>query len=249
CNKYKVEMTEVIVLNRIGTSGYTLSEGEILTIPLYAKKPLIDISRLKVSDDGYITHIVRQGETLFSISRNYNGVTPQMLREKNNLKSDALRINQQLLIPQAINSKAVLKEMKAVAGAGQAAAGTADFASSGSDKRTLADLEKKYKASETTAASLEVSRGIATWLDNGDAENQKNYFALHKYAPIGTVMRVRNLMNNRVAHVKVIGKLPDNDENKSIIIKVSGATAQQLHVLDEKFLVELTIPEAGVLAP
>src|SRR5687768_9647909 len=67
CNKYKVDMTEVIVLNKMGSSGYSLDTGEMLMIPLYAKKPLIDTKSAKVSADGYITHVVKQGETLYSI--------------------------------------------------------------------------------------------------------------------------------------------------------------------------------------
>jgi len=236
CNKYKVEMTEVVTLNRIGGSGYTLNAGDLLIIPLYAKKPLIDVKNLKVSDDGYITHVVKQGETLFSISRNYNGVTPQMLREKNNLKSDTLKINQQLLIPQEINARAVYKEEK------KEHASSSATASAGAGSPAT-DYERKYKAAETSSSTIEVSRGIATWLDNSSDENQKNFYALHKYAPIGSLLKVRNLMNNRTAFVKVIGKLPDNEANRNIVITLSAAAARELRVLDAKFLAEVTIPE------
>src|SRR5262249_17980425 len=112
CNKYKVDMTEVTVLNKMGGNGYSLTAGEMLMIPLYAKKPLVDTKNMKVSEDGYITHVVKQGETLYSICRSYNGVTVQMLREKNNLTNDALKINQKLLIPQEINVKSAYKEVK-----------------------------------------------------------------------------------------------------------------------------------------
>lgn len=239
CNKYKVETTEVVTLNRIGGSGYTLTAGEILMIPLYAKKPLIDIKNMKVSDDGYITHVVKQGETLFSISRNYNGVTPQMLREKNSLKSDTLRINQQLMIPQEIGLRNEPRVVKAENGRLTKPSGRESYAN---DKHALADLEKKYKTTENSAATVEISRGIATWLDNDSDENQKNFYALHKYASIGSMLKVRNLMNNRIAYVKVIGKLPDIEANRSIVITVSAATARELRVLDSKFLVEVTIP-------
>ncbi len=242
CNQYKVEMTEVVLLNKMGGNGYSLTEGEILLIPLYAKKPLIDIKDIRTSDDGYITHVVKQGETLFSISRNYNGITPQMIRDKNSLKSDTLKINQQLLIPQQINQAAIYKKPKT-----EPTAPPPDEQAANSN-RQFADYEKLYKAFEASAATIEVTRGVASWQDNDQDENQKNFFALHKYAPIGTIIKARNLMNNRIAYIKVIGKLPDIEVNKNITIMVSGATARYLHVLDAKFLIELTIPggEKGV---
>jgi hypothetical protein len=47
-------------------------------------------------------------------------------------------------------------------------------------------------------------------------------------------------MNDKVAYVKVVGKLQDNDNNKNTIVKVSGATAKYLEVIDPKFLVEIS---------
>jgi LysM repeat protein len=237
CNKYKVDMTEVVVVNKMGNNGYSLAEGEVLTIPLYAKKALAEAKEVKLAEDGYITHVVKQGETLFSISRNYNGITPQMLRDKNKLKSDTLRINQQLLIPQQIIPGVLYKP-----NAGDAAQKSAHAEASGRDKRLMADNEKKYKASQSAAGTVEVVRGIATWQDDEIEENQKNFYALHKYAPIGSVLKVRNLMNNREAYVKVIGKLPDIEINRNVAIMVSAATARQLRVFDAKFLVEITLP-------
>lgn len=238
CNRYKVDMTEVTVINKMGGNGYSLSTGEMLMIPLYAKKPtLVDTKSLKVSDDGYITHLVKQGETLYSICRSYNGVTVPMLREKNNLESDALKINQKLLIPQEINVKAAYKDVKKE--------GAVVKEISTADKEQVVAMEKQFTGTEKSSETLDITRGVATWISGNNDQNMKNYYALHKYAPIGTLIKVRNLMNNRTAFVKVIGKLPDTEEYKSIAIKVSGAAAYDLQVLDNKFLVEMTIPQGG----
>lgn len=225
CKRYGVTMTDVIELNNMGGNGYSLAIGQTLKIPHAAAAQTIPEQKdARVSADAYITHIVKQGETLFSISRNYNGITVLMLRDKNNLKSDTLKINQKLLIPQEINVKSAYKDVK----------------KSGA-QQTL-PVEKRFLLAESSAGSVDISRGIATWFDNDTDENMKNLYALHKTAPPGTLIKVRNLMNNRVTFVKVVGKLPDIEENKSITVKVSGAAAYALHVLDAKFLVELTIP-------
>gem|GEM_PF-1106755 len=227
CKRYQVDMTDVIVLNNMGNSGYSLALGQTLKIPA-AKKPvyLADLKAARVADDGYITHVVKQGETLYSICRSYNGVTVPMLREKNNLKSDTLAISQKLIIPQELNVKSAYKDVKKA------------------PAQQKMPLEKQFLAAEKTTETADISRGVATWIQ-GEGENMKNYYALHKTTPLGTVIKVRNLMNNRTTYVKVVGKLPDTEEYKSTTIKLSGAAAYALQVLDAKFLVELTMPQTA----
>ncbi|GIV33013.1 MAG: hypothetical protein KatS3mg031_0548 [Chitinophagales bacterium] len=237
CKFYKVELAELVAVNRIGSGGYTLLSGDILIIPLYAQKAsVLDVDEKVISETGYITHVVKPGETLFSISRSYNGVTPAMIKEKNGLSSDTLRVNQKLMIPQQLNVVALYKSAPVV----EVTAGE-----NPSERRLKESLQKQFAKEEAAKGGTEVVRGIATWIDNDEKENTTNLFALHKYLPIGTIVRIRNLMNNRELYVKVIGKLPDNDEYQNVIIKVSKAAARQLHVLDEKFLVELMVPQQG----
>ena len=85
-------------------------------------------------------------------------------------------------------------------------------------------------------------KGVAVWLDNDRSENLQNNFALHKTAPIGSIIKVRNPMNGRAIYVKVVGRLPDNIANENILIKLSKGAARKLNVLDEKFVAELMIP-------
>ncbi len=237
CKTYKVELAELVTINKIGSSGYTLTVGDLLIIPLYAEKAApVAVDEKMIAENGYITHVVKQGETLYSISRSYNGVTPAMIKEKNSMSSDTVRINQKLIIPQQLNLVAIYKATPATAKKAE---------EQPADRRTKETLQKQFAKEEAAKGGTEITRGIATWLDNDDNENISNMIALHKYAPIGTIVRVRNLMNNRELYVKVIGKLPDSEENQSVVIKMSKAAAKQLHVLDEKFLVELMIPQQG----
>jgi hypothetical protein len=67
-----------------------------------------------------------------------------------------------------------------------------------------------------------------------------NYFCLHATAPIGAMINVRNMMNNRNLQVKVIGRLPNTPENENILIKLSGSAAQALGAVDDRFLVQLS---------
>ena len=70
--------------------------------------------------------------------------------------------------------------------------------------------------------------------------NTTKYLALHRTLPIGTNLEVRNLMNNQIVHVKVVGKLPDTGLNKNLLLRLSEPAYDQLGILDSKSRVEVS---------
>jgi hypothetical protein len=82
-------------------------------------------------------------------------------------------------------------------------------------------------------------QGIASWIEDADI-NPNKYFALHRTAPVGTVIKVTNKMNNKMIFVKVVGSLPATGDNENLIIKISKASAEKLGVRDRKFQCELS---------
>lgn len=68
----------------------------------------------------------------------------------------------------------------------------------------------------------------------------KKYLALHRTLPIGTELKVRNLMNNLVVHVKVVGKLPNTGINRNLLLRLSQVAYDQLGILDPKSRVEVS---------
>lgn len=70
--------------------------------------------------------------------------------------------------------------------------------------------------------------------------NTSRYLALHRTLPIGTNLEVRNLMNNQVVHVKVVGKLPNTGINKNLLLRLSQPAYDQLGILDSKSRVEVS---------
>src|SRR4029078_8497970 len=80
--------------------------------------------------------------------------------------------------------------------------------------------------------------GAAAWIEDQEI-NPGKYFALHRTAPIGTIVKVTNRMNHRTVFVKVVGKLPDTGENENIVLKISKAAADKLGVLDARFQAQL----------
>jgi LysM repeat protein len=86
--------------------------------------------------------------------------------------------------------------------------------------------------------------GVAAWIMDGEL-NQNKYYALHRNAPVGTIVKVTNRMNGKYVFVKVVGLLPNTGDNDNLIIKISQAASNKINVLDSKFQAELSygIPE------
>jgi len=82
----------------------------------------------------------------------------------------------------------------------------------------------------------EVHTGVATLIEG--SEDTKKYLALHKNIPIGTIVEVKNEMNNLSVFVKIIGKLPNTGDNKAIDIKLTKEAYDRLGAIDEKFRVQ-----------
>ena len=66
------------------------------------------------------------------------------------------------------------------------------------------------------------------------------YLALHRSAPIGTLVQVRNEFNNQSMWVKVIGRLPDTGVNDKILIKLSSLAFTKLSPEDRRFRAEVS---------
>ena len=92
--KYNVSLNELKKINKLDSN--TISIGQILTIP-----GLIDIDEIDEGNNNSINknvHIVKKGDTLYSIAKMYN-TTINKIKELNNITSNILSIGQELLIP------------------------------------------------------------------------------------------------------------------------------------------------------
>jgi len=97
-------------------------------------------------------------------------------------------------------------------------------------------IEKDTKTGVTIEKITEV--GVASWMESGEL-NQNKFYALHRTAPVGTIIKVVNRMNNNSVYVKVVGVLPDSGDNANIIIKITQAAAQRIGAIDSRFTSEL----------
>ena len=104
--------------------------------------------------------------------------------------------------------------------------------------KSFAQIYGGYLNGEHIAMS---EKGVATWIESTGIEpGSDRYYALHNSAPIGSVVKVRNLMNNRIIYAKVIGTLSESEVQEKVLIKLSAGAAERLNVLDNRFVSEIT---------
>ncbi|MEO8149356.1 MAG: LysM peptidoglycan-binding domain-containing protein [Bacteroidia bacterium] len=209
-----------------------------------------------------VMHTVKKGETLYGISKLY-GANSKDVIEWNEIKNNNVKIGQQLIVKKG-SENALPKEIVRAKSADEStmdAPKTAEVEKKVTDVKEAsesnADLsknEKSEKPVEETPPSVNteiidktpsgknikqsIETGEAAWVNDGDL-NPNKYFALHRTAPIGTIMKVTNRMNGKYVFVKVIGKLPGTGDNEKLIIKLSKAAADRLGVIDPTFQCEL----------
>ncbi len=170
-------------------------------------------------------HTVAMKETLFSISRQY-GVTVQQLKEWNALSSEELKFGQTLFVTQPIYSTEAVKQPELAV----------------SQTQTVVLPEHPtpiITISESVRDKDEVKEaGLAELIDG--TEGNRKYLALHRTAPIGAILKIRNEMNNREVFVRVVGKLPETALTDKLIIKISKSAYERLGAIDPRFRVEVT---------
>jgi LysM repeat protein len=182
-------------------------------------------------------HKVEGGQSLYGIAVKY-GVLMADIRRWNGLTSDQLRSGQELIVAE-LAYQDYLKKNKLDS------VKLADAKKSNTEKTpvpvprpedpTNGNLPEP-KIANTGKRILET--GVAEVLDGMDSNNK--YLALHRTAPVGSLIQVKNMNNSQSIWVKVIGKLPDISANNRIIIKLSARAQEKLSPGGRQFIAEIS---------
>lgn len=197
-------------------------------------------------------HSVAPRETLFSIARQYD-VSVDQIRAWNNLEGNELKIGQTLYVaqpergtsaaqPEVISPKTtpppgVTRHEPEVSTVPPPEKNPAPVTKP--EVRSPTQSAESIRISETLKTGDEIVEGGLAELIEGTEGNRK-YLALHRTAPMGTILKVRNEMNNREVFVRVMGKLPDTALTNKLIIKISKSAYDRLGAIDPRFRVEVT---------
>ena len=179
---------------------------------------------------GWITHQVTQGQTLFSIARQYDAKVEDII-EWNGLSSNTLSLGQSLKVGRDKTTTVPTV--------------TSHPPASRNEERPPVSTNSSTTTS-TGATATSSSTAYKNLKETGQAEviegtgNHKKYLVLHRTAPVGTIMRIRNEENDITVFARVVGVLPDTGDNSKLLIKVSKAAYDQLKAVNSRFPVEIS---------
>lgn len=196
-------------------------------------KVSIFISKLLPSkQQNVIEYKVGPKETLYSIAKRFN-ITVDEIKKLNKLTSDSLAIGRILKIPYGPASPQTPPSQPPVSPTISAKSSdtvTLDSSGNASDRLKLPAI--RYGLREIT------ERGVAATMIDDDLDNSR-MLALHRTAPVGTIIKITNPMTNKTTFAKVVGKITDNETTRDAIIVVNKATADLIGALDQRFQVTL----------
>lgn len=184
-----------------------------------AETPKAPAEAVAVVPGDWISHEVRSGETLFSISKQYNAKVEEVIRW-NGLSSNNLKVGQVIKVGRAEPAPSQVPIV--------------------GEPKVVTDVEEMHEVPDGAS-----SGGFKNISEMGQAEvipgtgGHKKYLVLHRTAPVGTIMRVRNEENGVTIFARVVGVLPETGDNSKLVIKLSQAAYDQLKAVNPRFPVEV----------
>ncbi len=252
--RYKTTVSEINKANPILASG--LQIGQTLKIPFGGDVISPDAAVTKRTDE--LSHTVKAGETLFAIARKYD-VQVSDIKTWNGLTSNALDLGQKLLIKKEVlvaivenateealedkaNEEGVANVPKTVSVPDSIKVSKVPFQKEEQEEGMgVPDPMNNEEMGETSYSGTPFqpikAEGLAEVID--EAEPSSKFFALHRTAKVGTVIKVKNLMNDLTVYVRVIGTIPETSENENIILKLNQRAYDHLKAIDKRFRVQL----------
>jgi hypothetical protein len=178
------------------------------------------------------------------------GITQQQLKDWNNLDGTELKIGQTLFVaqpekavvakkPDSVKTPVVVKSspvqpvITTPNPVNETKKDPEPVKTSPTEQTQTIKISESYKNGSET-----IEAGLAELIEG--TEGNRKYLALHRTAPIGTILKIRNEMNNREVFVRVMGKLPDTALTDKLIIRISKSAYDRLGAIDQRFRVEVT---------
>ncbi len=213
-------------------------------------------------------HVVASGQTLYSLAVKYK-VLMADLRRWNNLNSDNILLGQALIVSekgfmarQTGNDEPVAAEKPDLPKKEPAKPENKPEPAT----RPTSSVERPKPESNRSEAKPESSRsetkeerpvrpgdpgarlpakgrrvaeiGMAERIEADESANK--YLALHRSAPVGALVQVRNDISNQSLWVKVIGRLPNTGVNDRVLIKLSAKAFEKLSPNNQSFRAEVS---------
>jgi LysM repeat protein len=191
-----------------------------------------------------VSHVVESGQGLYAVATKHK-VTMADLRKWNNLTTDVLTSGQVLIVDAHEYERA--KKAGELPAKGEVVKVEDTNLGNNTTTTTQKPVNEPVDANETKTSSetSKTSSGYRKTVETGLAElidvedKSGKYLGLHRSAPAGTLVNVKNSSNGQSIWVKIVGKLPDIGSDK-VIIKLSPRAFEKLNPSDKRIRAEIS---------
>ncbi len=189
-----------------------------------------------------VSHVVESGQGLYAVATKYK-VTMADLRKWNNLTTDVLTTGQVLIVDaheyERAKKSGDLPAKGEIVKVEDTTMGNTTTTQKPSSESTDPNETKTSSETSKTASGYRktIETGLAELIDVEDKSGK--YLGLHRSAPVGTLVNVKNSSNGQSIWVKIVGKLPDIGSDK-VIIKLSPRAFEKLNPSDKRIRAEIS---------
>ena len=219
----------------------------VASVPKYtpAVPPITTPVSVPIESVKMVSHVVEGGQGLYAVATKYK-VTMADLRKWNNLTTDQLATGQVLIVDAREYERAKKSGDLPAKGEVVKVEDTNMGNNTGGnvvvhkpvEEPVSGDVKTSSETSKTSSGYRKtVETGLAELIDVEDKSGK--YLALHRSAPVGTLVNVKNSSNGQSIWVKVIGKLPDIGSDR-VIIKLSPRAFEKLNPADRRIRAEIS---------
>lgn len=234
---YDVRVEDIKAWNNLATNELSAGQKLVIKKPVASAVVLATTNEEAANEPGsasYPYYIVQPSETLFSISRKFD-VSVDEIKEWSKLSGNALSVGQKILVGNPDSTE------PATAALEEAPPREKKKELVVRDNGSLKQINKKGYTTDTTQVAgyqKVLEEGFAQVIENSPDTNK--FLALHRTAPIGAILEVKNRMNSRSIYVRVVGTLPDTGINNKVLIRLSQKAFERLGSLDPRVPVEVS---------
>ena len=233
--RYKVTMAELREWNHLGADGIQVGQTLLVNADAVAKAGTSSSATTKMTE----AKPVKSKTKLNGESASARNTTPTAEPAPTRLEAKPIVAPEPPLAPgskpktKPVPPAAEVKKEEPTTAAEPAKRETAK-AETPRSARSAPDPEP----APTRSGRVHSDVGFADVIE-GNEPNTK-YLALHRSAPVGTLVQVRNDINNQSLYVKVIGKLPDTGINDQVLIRLSARAFEKLSPNGQRFRAEVS---------
>lgn len=199
-----------------------ISIGQVITIPV-PNRAIMRYKKKSFNNQKYapICYRVKKYDTLFRIAKVHFKMPVDTIIARNQLTSEKLSIGQILHIGW-MNIDGIPARFRKFQG-------TPGY-------KQNQRLRRKYVKGRQVKKEWD-EQGVAFWQKNKGEKS--DFYALHRKAPINSVIALTNPMNGKTIYAKVIGRIPEAVYGDEVVTVVSAKTAKALGAKDTRFFIRV----------